>query len=65
MSFINFTKAFDLLRHNYILKALQNHRMSTAIVKIIQEMYTVLKAKIIMDIEGQNFSIERGTDRYV
>ncbi len=60
MAFIEFTKAFDLLNQNYMLKVLQNHGISTTIVKIIQEMCTDLKAKIITDIEGQNFNMRRG-----
>ncbi len=60
MAIIDFTNAFDLFNQNYMLKALQNHGISTTIVKIIQEMYTDLKAKIITDIEDQNFNIRRG-----
>ncbi len=40
-------------------KASQNHGISATIAKIIQEMYTDLKAKIITDTEGQNFDIRR------
>ncbi len=60
LAFIDFTRAFGLLDHAFMLKALLNHGVGTTLVKLIQEIYTDLQAKIITDIEGESFEIRRG-----
>ncbi len=60
LAFIDFTKAFDLLKQNFMLQARINHGLNFDYVELIQEMYTWLKAKVITDVERNSFNIESG-----
>ncbi len=57
--FIDFTNTFDLLDHEFVLRALLNHALEIALAKLIEEIYTNLQAKIIADVEGESFKIRR------
>ncbi len=60
LAFVNFTKAFDLLNQNFMLQALINHGVNYDFVKLIQEIYLGIKAKIITDVVGNSFEINKG-----
>ncbi len=60
---IDFTKFFDLLDHECVLRALLNHGVGTTVVKLIQEIYADLQAKIITDIEAKALISEGWLDR--
>ncbi len=60
LAFVDFTKAFDLLKQNFMLQALLNHGINSDLVQLIQGMYKRLKAQIITDREGEPFDIKRG-----
>lgn len=60
LAFVDYTKAFDSLLHNFMMKALLNQGILSTWVKLIKEMYTNLTAKIVIDREGPNFPVEKG-----
>ncbi|XKL63185.1 hypothetical protein PGB90_005549 [Kerria lacca] len=60
LAFIDYTKAFDSVRYPYLISALKNHGVHEKLLNIISNSYTNLKARIITDITGPYFSIEKG-----
>ena len=60
LAFIDYTKAFDSLRHGFLLTALLEQGVPKILVEIIKKMYTNLKARIITDKMGDYFDINRG-----
>ncbi len=58
--FIDYSKAFDSIEHNYLLEALRNHGLSNTLIQVIRDMYTNLKARVITDREGEYFEVKRG-----
>lgn len=57
---IDYTKAFDLIDHQFLMNALEKQGVEETYIKIIDDMYSDLKARVIMDIEGPYFNIEKG-----
>ena len=60
LAFIDYTKAFDSLRHGFLLTALLEQGVPKILVEIIKKMYTNLKARIITDKTADYFDINRG-----
>ena len=60
LAFIDFKKAFDSIDHSFMLTALKNQGVPIIYIKIIEAMYTNLKARILTDVVGQSFNINRG-----
>lgn len=60
LAFIDYKKAFDSLDHEFMIQALTQQGVPAQIVRIIQEMYMNLKAKIRTDILGPFFNIKKG-----
>ena len=60
LAFVDFTKAFDLLNHKFLLLALRNQGTPEIFVEIIEQMYTELKSRITTDVMGTLFKIQRG-----
>ena len=60
LAFIDYTKAFDSLNHNFLLSALQKQCIPPPYIQIIQEMYLNLQARIITDTTGEYFQIQKG-----
>ncbi len=60
LAFIDYSKAFDSLDHNYMIKALKNQGIPATYIIIIKNMYTNLKARIKTDKLGTYFNIEKG-----
>ena len=58
--FIDYTKAFDSLNHGFLLQALKNQGVPDKLTKVIQSMYTNLKARVTTDISGEFFNIGKG-----
>lgn len=58
-AFINYKKAFDSINHEFLVKALQNQGIEKEYIKLIIQMYKTLKAKVITDIEGEHFEINK------
>ena len=59
-AFIDYTKAFDSLSHQYLLKTLNNQGIPSSIIKIIERVYSNLRARIVTDQRGRNFNVEKG-----
>ncbi len=59
MAFIDYNKAFESLEHNFIFKALQNQGVHTQIITIIKEIYPNPKSRIITDVTGPYFEIQK------
>lgn len=60
MVFIDYTKAFDSVKHNSIISALENQGMGQNYIKLIMELYKNIRARVRTDITGESFEIERG-----
>lgn len=58
--FIDFTKAFDTVEHNYIWTALRNQQIHPDFIKTMKSIYRNNKAKIKTDRIGRSFEIKRG-----
>ncbi len=58
--FIDYKKAFDSLEHNFLLAALKNQGVPTALVRLIKNLYSNIEARIITDKEGNYFKISKG-----
>ena len=58
--FIDYTKAFDSINHNFMLRALQKQGIPDIYLILIANMYTDLRATIVTDIKGEYFNIEKG-----
>lgn len=57
---IDYTKAFDSINHHYLLQAPRNQGISECRVKIIENMYTDLKARVRTDVTGSYFNVSKG-----
>ncbi len=60
MALIDYNKAFDSLKRDFMFKALKNQGVPDNFIEIIKEMYNGVKAKIISDMEGNYFEIKKG-----
>lgn len=60
LAFIDYTKAFDSIKHNYLIEALRNQGVPETYTNIIKDMYRNVKSRIITDKIGNYFNIERG-----
>lgn len=60
LAFVDYSKAFDSIKHEFMLKSLENQGISEAWRNIIAEMYKNLEARIITDLKGPFFPIEKG-----
>ncbi len=57
---IDCNKAFDSIKHEYLLEVLKNQGTPSNYTVLIEEMYTELKARIKTDTIGEYFSIKKG-----
>lgn len=60
MAFVDYNKAFDSLTHEFIWKTLKNQGVRRKYIKIIRKIYENTTAKIQLEQEGEEFSIQRG-----
>ncbi|KAG7311162.1 hypothetical protein JYU34_002159 [Plutella xylostella] len=58
--FIDFTKAFDSINQNYLLRALQNQGIDAGYVKILEKVYSKSMASINLETEGPTFPLRKG-----
>lgn len=58
--FIDFTKAFDSISQNFLMKALLKQGVSAKYVSILMEVYKRSTALIKLESEGPMFPIQRG-----
>ena len=57
LAFIDFTKAFDSLNHNFLIEALINQGMPKIYINLVINHHSDLEARIITDIKGSYFKI--------
>lgn len=60
LSFVDYNKAFDSLKHNYIWDALENKGVESKYIRIIKQIYVNSTAKIQLDSIGNSFKIQKG-----
>ncbi len=60
LAFIDFSKAFDSINHDYLFSALKNQGLSMKLINLIKNLYTDLETRIITDQTGDYFKINRG-----
>lgn len=60
LAFVDYSKAFDSLNQDFAIKALINQGVPLGYVKIIQKIYSNLKARIKTDKLGDYFNIQKG-----
>ena len=61
ISTIDFTKAFDSIKHSAIWKSLRHYGVKPAYVKLLQRLYSQQEGTVLTDKESDVFSIKRGT----
>ena len=61
ISTIDFTKAFDSIKHSAIWKSLRHYGVKPAYVRLLQRLYSPQKGTVLTDKESDVFSIKRGT----
>ena len=61
ISTIDFTKAFDSIKHSALWKSLRFHGVKPAYVKLLQRLYRQQEGIVLTDKESGVFSIKRGT----
>ena len=61
ISTIDFTKAFDSIKHSAIWKSLKHYGVKPAYVRLLQRLYSQQEGTVLTDKESDLFSIKRGT----
>ena len=61
ISTIDFTKAFDGIKHSALWKSLRYYGVKPANVKLLQRLYSHQEGTVLTDKESDVFSIKRGT----
>ena len=61
ISTIDFTKAFDSIKHSAIWKSLKHYGVKPAYVRLLQRLYSQQEGTVLTDKESDVFSIKRGT----
>jgi len=59
-AYIDYTKAFDSVKHESLIEALKKQGVGRGYIEIISEMYGKLRAKIKMDKKGELFEVKKG-----
>ncbi|MBP1527199.1 MAG: hypothetical protein H9Q66_04685 [Spiroplasma ixodetis] len=58
--FIDFQKAFDTIKHQYLWKCLRKQGIPTKIIKLLKNTYENSRAYVRIEQKGETFKIERG-----
>ena len=61
ISTIDFTKAFDRIKHSSLWSSLEHYGIKPAYVKLLQRIYSHQESTILTDKESDVFPIKRGT----
>ena len=59
MAFVDYTKAFDSVKHSAIFN-LQNQELQHTYINILRVIYSYSTANIKLNFTGQNFKIDKG-----
>ncbi len=60
IAFLDYTKAFNSVKHEFMFQSLKNQGLPDIKVNIIKDTYNGAKARIITDLEGEYFEIKSG-----
>lgn len=58
--FIDYTKAYDFLKHDYMLKDLTNQGVPRDLVNLLKQTYSNIQASVITDKVGTYFKVDKG-----
>ena len=61
ISTIDFTKAFDRIKHSALWSSLQFYGVEPAYVRLLQRLYSQQEGTVLTDKESDAFPIKRGT----
>ena len=61
ISTIDFTKAFDSIKHSALWNSLRFYGVKPAYVRLLQRLYSQQEGTVLTDKESDTFSIKRGT----
>ena len=61
LSTIDFTKAFDSIKHSSIWKSLRHYGVKPAYVRLLQRLYSQQEGSVLTDKESIGFPIKKGT----
>ena len=61
ISTIDFTKAFDRIKHSAIWNSLHHYGVGPAYVSLLQRLYSRQEGTVLTDKESDAFPIKRGT----
>ena len=61
LSTIDFTKAFDSIKHSSIWKSLRHYGVKPAYVRLLQRLYSQQEGTVLTDKESVGFPIKKGT----
>ena len=60
-STIDFTKAFDRIKHSALWSSLENYGVEPSYVELLQRLYSQQEGTVLTDKQSDVFSIKRGT----
>lgn len=60
ITFIDYSKAFDSLNHNYIWSTLEKQGVDDSYINIVKNIYNISKGSIKLETTGNSFPINRG-----
>lgn len=60
LAFIDYSKAFDSLRHQYIWRSLEQQGVQSNYIEILKSIYKSSKASIKLESTGESFPIKKG-----
>ncbi|PZC70710.1 hypothetical protein B5X24_HaOG215026 [Helicoverpa armigera] len=60
IAFIDYAKAFDSIKHEFIWEALKQQGVPSVYINIIANIYSNIKAKIQLESLGTEFNIQKG-----
>ena len=60
-SIIDFTKAFDRIKHSALWSSLEHYGVEPSYVELLQRLYSQQEGTVLTDKESDVFSIKRGT----
>ncbi len=59
-AFLDYNKTFDSFKHNFLFSAPRNQGIPESFIKIIQKMYTGLRARTVTEMERKYFDVKKG-----
>jgi len=60
LAFIDYSKAFDSVKQDFLIQALERQGIPQTYRSLIRSMYTGNKARMITDRKGKYFEVKKG-----